>query len=60
MAQNPSVFDEGHGPLSSEDERVGGVAGAVVGGAIGYRTGGPAGAVVGALLGWGFGEEFDD
>lgn len=57
---DPSVFDEGHGPLSSMDERSGGLTGALVGGATGYYVGGPSGAAVGALAGWIVGEEADD
>lgn len=57
---NPSVFDTGHGPLSSADERKGGLAGAVAGGAVGYQTGGSSGAALGALVGWAVGEEVDD
>ena len=57
---NPTVFDSGHGPLSSVDERKGGLTGATLGGLAGYSAGGPGGAALGALLGWAVGEEVDD
>lgn len=56
----PTPFDEGHGPLSSADERAGGIVGATLGGLAGYSAGGPGGAALGALLGWAVGEEVDD
>jgi phage tail tape-measure protein len=56
---NPTVFDEGHGPGSSIDERKGGLAGAIAGGTLGARAG-PAGAIGGALLGWAVGETIHD
>jgi len=54
---SPSVFDPGHGPLSSVDEVVGGPPGALIGGVIGHDVGGPVGAVAGAAIGWGIGEK---
>jgi len=60
MARNNStVFDDGHGPGSSIDERKGGLAGAIAGGALGARAG-PAGVIAGALLGWAAGEGLHD
>lgn len=60
MSNDPTVFDPGHGPLSSLDERRGGVAGAAIGGLAGYSAGGPRGALVGAAVGWAVGEGVDD
>jgi len=57
---DPSVFDDGHGPLSSADERGGGLVGGATGAAAGFYFGGPAGAAVGGLLGWTLGESIDD
>jgi uncharacterized protein YcfJ len=57
--RNPTVFDDGHGPLSSMDEQRGGIIGALAGGVAGAYYG-PGGAIAGALLGWAAGEEIDD
>jgi len=57
---NPGPFDPGHKPLSSTDERGGGVLGAVVGAAAGYKAGGAVGAVAGAAAGWKVGEAVHD
>lgn len=58
---DPSMFDEGHGPLSSRDEAVGaviGVAGAAAGWAV--SGGNPWAAAAGGAVGYLFGEEAAD
>lgn len=60
MADDPNWNDPGHGPLSSEDERVGGLLGAVGGAAVGRELGGTVGMLAGAAIGWGLGEEAVD
>lgn len=57
----PSVTDPGHGPLSSKDEAVGGLAGAAIGGLATYeKTGNGLAALGVAALGWKLGEEAID
>jgi uncharacterized protein YcfJ len=58
--QPDKVFEEGHAPGSSLDERAGGIGGAVVGAFLGGSYGGSRGALAGATLGWVLGEEMDD
>lgn len=58
--RNPTIFDEGHGPLSSVDERVGGLAGGLIGAAAGYDQAGVGGAIAGGLMGWAVGEAVHD
>jgi len=58
--QPEKVFEEGHGPGSSLDERAGGLGGAVIGAFLGGSYGGSRGALAGATLGWVLGEEMDD
>lgn len=58
--RKPTMFDKGHGPLSSADERKGGLLGGLLGGAAGFSAGGPGGALVGFAVGYKAGEELDD
>ena len=57
---SPTALTDGHEPLSSYDERTGGVAGALILGSIGYKEAGPAGALACGLVGWAGGEAFVD
>lgn len=57
----PSIFDEGHGPLSSPDEFAGLATGVVFGAASWAVSGGrPWGALAGGAVGYVVGEEAAD
>lgn len=60
MSEQPTVFDQGHGPFSSVDEIGGGAAGALILGELAYDRAGPVAGVAGVAVGWAVGEALHD